>query len=122
MRNKSSVVYGLSVFSGLAVWLGLMLVSGRREGWDSPLYFPVGIPLLVLVAAILGFLVPVRAWRWGLFPMGTQATIAVALNPTANLLPLGLVLFAMLSLPCLLGAYLGVFVNKVIGPAGQGVR
>ena len=114
MVSKPWAVYALSAFSGVAVWVGLMLLSGTREGWDSPLYFPVGMPLVVLVAAISGFLVPIRAWRWGLLPMGAQAAVATASNPTANLLPLGLALFSVLAVPCILGAYLGVLVKKVV--------
>lgn len=114
MGSKLWAVYALSALSGVAVWLGLMHLSGVREGWDSPLYFSVGIPLVALVAAISGFLVPIRAWRWGLLPMGAQAAIAFASNPTAGLLPLGLVFFAVLALPCILGAYLGVLVKKVV--------
>lgn len=110
MSNRTA--YAISLGSGLVVWVGLMLFGNRKEGWDHPFYFSVGMPFLFLVALYLGYRNPVRVWRWGVLPMAAQAVVAILKNPTANLLPLGLVFLAFLSLPLIGGAYLGARLNR----------
>lgn len=99
---------------GAAVWLIISYVTELQEAWDSSYYYLYGLPVMVFVSGSLGLLAPVRVWRWGLTVVGTQAFIAIIINPMANLLPLGLVVFGLLSLPCIAAAYLGAFIrNKV---------
>jgi len=113
MGGKQGRLYAVSIASGAVVWLGTMAVSSTREAWDSPLYFSVGMPLIMIVAGVFGYLAPARAWRWGVLPMAAQAGIITAMNPTGSLMPLGLILFAVQSLPCIGAAYLGVLVRKI---------
>jgi hypothetical protein len=66
----------------------------------------------LFAAALLGALVWMqRSWRWPAAMVGAQAVVAVLRDPTAGLLPLGLVVFALLALPLVgiarLGAWLG---------------
>ena len=101
----------LSLMAGACGWLALAVTSGR-EAWDVPSYFTTFVPALVLFAGALGVLFPRRAWRWGLALFGGQATAAFALNPTGGLLPLGLLVFAFLSIPAVISAALGAFVSR----------
>ena len=39
-------------------------IGGRREAWDSALYWTVAYPLGMVKAAMLGYLHPDRAWPW----------------------------------------------------------
>jgi hypothetical protein len=92
---------------GAAGWLLTLLLGGRREAWDSPLYYQVAYPLFGLTAAVLGYLRPGRPWRWALALALGQALVALGRDPTANLLPLGLVAFGVFSAPLILPAQLG---------------
>ena len=98
----------IAVAAGGGGWLLVSHVAHRREAWDSPLFFSWLLPSLLLVAAVLGFLVPERAWRWGFAPFAAQAVVVFAQNPEGSLLPLGLVLFALFgavaSVPARVGA------------------
>lgn len=105
--KPGKVPYALAAAAGAAVWVGVMAASGRREAWDSGLYWSYGMPLMFLVSGVLGFAFPERPWRWALAGFAGQAAAAFVQNPTANLLPLGLVLFFVLSLPCMAGARIG---------------
>jgi len=49
-------LYGVAIAAGAAVWILLASFSGKREAWDSDLYFSVGIPVICLVACVLGWL------------------------------------------------------------------
>lgn len=106
------IAYLISGVSGIAVWLVTSWLSNEPEAWDSKYYFFYGLPLMMLVAGLLGFAAPARPWRWGLVMLGAQAAIAIIQNPTANLLPLGLVIFAVLSIPCLATATAGSFLRR----------
>jgi hypothetical protein len=115
MDNKNVwVAFLFSAILGAGVWVSISLLTGQREAWDSAYYFLYGLPLTALVTGLLGFIAPIRAWRWGVVAMTSQALIAVLQNPMANLLPLGLIVFAILSLPCILTAYLGAFIRRKI--------
>ncbi len=96
---------------GAMTWVVVAALGGRREAWDSPLYFGFALPFLALVVAVVAGLVPVRVWRWAMFPFWAQALVAFLQNPTANLLPLGLIVFsvfgALFLIPAAIGAQIG---------------
>src|SRR4051812_4059905 len=70
---------GLVVWTGLSVWAGFVtteLSFRLREAWDTPAYFYVGMPLMALAVAAIGFMRPERAWRWPLWLVaGHQAGV-----------------------------------------------
>jgi peptidoglycan/LPS O-acetylase OafA/YrhL len=122
LADKDSVsdraAWVLSLLAGAIGWLALATSSGR-EAWDVPQYFTVLVPAAVVVSGLLGFLVPRRAWRWGLGLFAGQATVAFALDPTGGLLPLGLLVFGFLSIPAVIAAALGAFVSRRLPGRGQ---
>jgi hypothetical protein len=90
----------VALASGALLWLGTAAVSGRREAWDSPLYWSAAYPLCIGLAALLTYVAPERPARWAFSIMLVQP-IAMALSSSGDfgLLPLGLILFAILALP-----------------------
>jgi hypothetical protein len=107
--------YAIAALTGAATWILVAVVGGRREAWDSDLYFSIALPVVGLVAGVLGFLVPHRAWRWAFVPFGAQALVAFAQNPTANMLPLGLIVFGLFGVGCLVPTYVGARLSKALG-------
>lgn len=91
----------------MIVWILIDSWSGRREAWDSDLYFSMGIPIVCLVAGILGYVEPERSWRWGIAPLIGQAAWMLISQGVGNLLPLGLIVFAMFSIPSVVAARVG---------------
>jgi hypothetical protein len=90
--------YAVAIVSGAALWIATSAMSGRREAWDSPLYWTVAYPIAVAIAAALGYLAPERPWRWALTLMLVQAlTLAISAS-SFGLLPLGLMMFGLLAL------------------------
>ena len=113
-KNMEKFAYLISGVLGIAVWLMTSWLTNEPEAWDSRHYFVYGLPLMMLVAGLLGFAAPARPWRWGLIMLGGQGVVAVIQHPTANLLPLGLVMFALLSIPCLATAAVGSFLRRKV--------
>lgn len=96
----------LSLVTGASLWLSTAALTGRREAWDASAYWSVTYPLGLLAAALLGFLAPDRAWRWGLAIMLAQAVTLTIRSHDFGLLPLGLIMFGVLAVPLMLVARL----------------
>ena len=71
-------------------------------------------------AFALGLIWREQPWRWVVIMLGTQAAwsflLALVASGVPNLFPLGLVMFALLGLPCLGMAYAGKWLgDRVLG-------
>jgi len=106
--------YAVAAAVGAIGWVAVGQVAHRREAWDSELYFTWFLPSVALVVGGLALFAPERAWRWAFAPFAAQAVVAFVQNPSANLLPLGLVAFAVFGALCLLPAWIGAGVRRLI--------
>ena len=98
--------------AGALIWVLISTASGKREAWDSSLYFSVGMPAVCLLAGTLGFLEPKRTWRWGLAPLGGQFFAMLLMAGPGNLLPLGIIVFGVLAIPPMIVARLAGYVQS----------
>ena len=113
MKTKETWFYVIAVLTGVLVWIVISAVSGRREAWDAPWYFSVGYPIICAVSLVLGYFAPVRTWRWGLVPFAGQFVWLLLIQGPGNLLPLGIIVFAVISLPAVIAAKVGAYLGKV---------
>jgi len=113
---RAPIAYTIAALAGAAGWLAISHLTHRREAWDSDLYFSWFLPSLALVVAALAFFAPDRAWRWAFAPFGSQAGVAFIQNPTANLLPLGLLVFAFYGACCTVPAWVGAAIRRHLDP------
>jgi len=91
--------YAASALCGLTVCLAISQATGRKEAWDSQLYFSIGMPVMVLAIFALSYLFPQRAWRWTL-AMAVGQSIAMLLGGNSlSLWPLAIVAMLFFSLP-----------------------
>jgi hypothetical protein len=109
---RAPFAYAIAAVVGAVGWLGISQLTHRPEAWDGDLYFSWFLPSVALVVAGLAFLAPERSWRWAFTPFGAQAVVATVQNPGANLLPLGLLVFAFYGALCLIPAKLGVALRR----------
>lgn len=107
--KKESWFYLVAVASGISVWIVVSALSGRKEAWDSSAYFSFGLPVVCAVAMALAFFAPRRSWRWGVVPVAAQFFWMLMTQGPGNLLPLGIVVFGVLSLPSIIAARIGAF-------------
>jgi hypothetical protein len=98
-RLSARWAYTLATITGVVLWLGTTVVSGRREAWDSSLYWKAAYPLAIALAGVLGYLAVERPWRWGLVIMLAQAVTMSAASSSFGLLPLGLIMYAVMAVP-----------------------
>lgn len=97
---------------GALIWVLISTASGKREAWDSDLYFSVGMPAVSLLAALLGFLEPKQTWRWGAAPLAGQFLAMLLMVGPGNLLPLGIIVFGVLAIPPIIVARLGAYLRS----------
>jgi len=112
MKKKDAWLFALAIVLGALTWAVISAASGRREAWDSSWYFSVGMPVICVASAILGFLEPHKSWRWGVTPLAGQFLWMLVTQGPGNLLPLGVIVFGVLSAPSVLTAKLGAFVRS----------
>ncbi len=93
------------------------MVSGRRAAFDSTLYYQIGMPVICFASAVLGFLEPHEAWRWGALPICGQFFWLLLTQGPGNLLPLGVIAFSPLAVPSIISARVGAFVGRRRGAA-----
>src|SRR5688572_6902060 len=80
---------------------------GRGEAWDSPQFWTIGLPA-VLVSAALGFLARRREWLWTFAIVPAQVTtMMVVSGEIGSLWPLAAALSTILSTPFVGAAFLG---------------
>jgi hypothetical protein len=103
-------LYLLAAVCGAAIWILIALASGRNEAWDSNSYFSVGIPAVCLVSLAFAFFEPNRSWRWGVLPMVGQFFWMLISPGPGSLLPLGVIVFGVLSIPPIVAARIGAFI------------
>lgn len=108
--------HAVAIAAGFGICLAIALISGRREPWDSGLYFIVGIPLMCLVVAWLAHQYPARAWRWTM-SMALGQSLALALGGgSLALWPLALVAMIVVSVPQFVT---GLIASRVGARAGR---
>ncbi|HSA87157.1 MAG TPA: hypothetical protein VLE46_13315 [Nitrospira sp.] len=113
--KKDLWLYVIALMIGALTWGTISTISSRREAWDSSLYFSVGMPVICAMSAILGFIEPQKVWRWGLVPLVGQFLWMLCTQGPGNLLPLGIIVFGLLSVPSIITAKIGAFIRRRTG-------
>jgi hypothetical protein len=94
----------MAATAGLVVWLAIGFISGRREAWDSSLYFVVGIPVMCAIAFALAYRFPRRGWLLAFAIAFGQSIGLLFSGGSLSLWPLTIVAMTALSLPQLAAA------------------
>lgn len=113
MPTRTPLACTLAALAGMGFWFWASLASGRREPWDDASCWSVACPAAVVLAGILGYLFPACPWRWALTLFLAQfAAMCIHNGELGNLWPLGLALFAVLSLPAVALAQGGAWLRR----------
>jgi phosphatidylserine synthase len=97
--NYPYVPYLASVLSGLGVCLAITIITGRKEAWDSSVYFFVGVPIMCALIFVISYLFPTHAWRWTLSMAVGQSLAIASGGGSLNLWPLSIVAMTVVSIP-----------------------
>ncbi len=115
--KRTSWLQLVAVLCGIAAWLLVSQLTGRREAWDSGEFFVYVIPAPCVLASVLAYIEPASAWRWGFLQFMGQLLALLFSAASFGLLPLGVVAFAVLSVPAILAAKAGAALRPRIEEA-----
>lgn len=105
---------------GIGVWVAIESITAV-EAWDHRYYWMYGYPLLVITSFVLTFLEPRVPLLWGIAPVLAQAVYTLYdIRYEAVVLPLTIMLYGALMVPCLIAAYVGKRLKKRLQSASLG--
>lgn len=101
-----------SAFAGLLLWSLAATLSGGREPWDVGAFWILYWPTAIALSFGFGALFPARGWLWSFVIMAMMLPVMAWNGSGLSLLPLGIVLLAVLSLPGSLAGRLGAWLRR----------
>jgi len=105
---KRPAIIVLSVVAGVGLELGIHMLSGRSEAWDSALYWTLGLPVVVALSVAIGLVSERSDWLWTFLIVPSQVTtMMMRSGEIGNLWPLAAVLSSILSVPFVAAAFVG---------------
>lgn len=108
MKNDNHLFAGAAAFlCGLIVYVLIVAATGRNEAWDDGSYYLLGIPFMCFVAFVIGYIFPIKPWRWALWMAGGQAVGALLNGSSLSLLPFAMVFMTIISIPQFIAARFG---------------
>lgn len=108
MESDDHIAPGIvSFLCGLIVYLAIVAATGRNEAWDDGSYYVLGLPFMCIFAFVIGYLFPVRPWRWALWMAAGQAVGALLNGSSLSLLPFVAIFMVIISIPQFIAALLG---------------
>jgi hypothetical protein len=106
LTTRATVI--LSLLTGLVLEFGIEAVTGRREAWDTGLFWTGGLPVALAVAALIGYRSLRRSWVWTLLIVPGQLLAMMGRSgEIGSLWPLTLAFSSILSAPFVLAAFVG---------------
>jgi uncharacterized membrane protein YfcA len=110
----------LSILFGSVVWFAFRKITGEHDPQGHIDYWKYGYPILVLGAGILSFFFTERPWRWAAYIILMQVILGLTLaRGDLNLLPIGLIFHAIITIPAVISGYFGAWLRKRITPSGR---
>lgn len=106
-ETSAKLPYAVATVLGTILWTLTAALGDRTEPWDAPGYWSIAYPLAIALAGLLGYVFPRRAWRWAVVLIFVQAAVMILGGAGFGMLPLGLLLLGVLSLPAVAAASFG---------------
>lgn len=95
------------------IWGFFWLMSTFQSPEDNIYYWKIGYPILILVSGIAGYRAPLRPWRWSIYIIAIQFFLGMTTAKGGfNLLPIGILVYLLIALPCIAAGYTGAFINR----------
>jgi hypothetical protein len=121
--ERTQLCYTIAVAAALATALGAQLLAGiqtgdvarafARELVDLGPYWLVALPVCYLAAGVLGYVGPVRTWRWIVTILAIHALYTfVSAGSGLSLWPLALVMYLVIALPGIVTGWLGGLIRR----------
>jgi hypothetical protein len=105
MLSKGAAI-ALSIGTGVVLELGVAAISGRREAWDSGLYWIAGLPVALVVSCAIGYFAGRRGWFWTVLIVPSQVlAMMLSSGEISGLWPLAVMLSSVFGAPFLVASF-----------------
>ena len=129
--ERTFLCYAIAVIAALSTALGVQLVTGivsgdlarafGRELVDLGLYWLIALPVCYVVAGVLGYLGPLRTWRWIVTMIAIQSVyMMLTAGSGLSLLPFALAMTIAIAVPGIVTGWLGGLIRRHCDAAAQG--
>ena len=109
------VCIGAAAATGIAIELMVGQIGHRREAWDAPTYWSLGLPLMLAAALLFGFLAREAPVAIGYAPFAGQLAAMLVKTGAGSMIVPGAILLAILGGAGVAAAYLGRFAARRMG-------
>jgi hypothetical protein len=115
-KSSGGPAFGLcfvtAIAAGVMVELTIGKMGNRREAWDSPSYWSIGLPLMILAALVCGFFARRRRTLLGYAPFLGQLLMMILRTGSGSMLPLGVIFMGIVGLSGVAAAFVGALLGK----------
>jgi hypothetical protein len=111
--NKPTTPLAIALVAGIVIWLAASFIMGKKEPWDSSVYWWLVYPLAIAACGFLGYRYPERPWLSSLVLFeGQFVGMVIRSGEVGNLWPLGMALLAIMAIPGMIVAALAARVAR----------
>jgi hypothetical protein len=110
--QNNGLAYTISIGVGIVIWFLFNLFTNVPDPQSNILYWYIGYPIFIITSFILSYYFSIKAWRWPLCLILSQLVIGIVTSNNLNLLPLGIIVHIVISIPCFIAGYCGFFLKK----------
>lgn len=98
---------------GMCVWFFISLQTGKKEAWDTDIFWSYGFFAMIFGNAVAGFLDPENIILKGLLSVSLMpVAMLIITGEIGSMFPMGLIVFALLGLIYTLGGIFGARIKK----------
>jgi hypothetical protein len=114
--QQNKLPFAISISIGTLVWYFFSFYTNHTDPQSTKIYWQIGYPILILSSFIISYYFGISVWRWPLLLVFSQAVIGIIISKGGgNLLPIGIIVHIVISIPCIIAAYCGLFLKRKLG-------
>jgi hypothetical protein len=114
MNNQKNILpFAISIGIGTFVWYLFRFHTNHSDPQAIKIYWQIGYPILIVASFIISYYFSEKVWRWPLLLIFSQAVIGIVESKGGgNLLPIGIAVHIVVSIPCIIASYCGLFIKR----------
>lgn len=112
--KNNKLPFAISIGVGTFVWFFFRTYTNHSDPQSTIAYWYVGYPILILTSFVTSIYFNIKVWRWPLLLILSQLVLGIVMsNGDGNLLPIGIIVHIVISIPCFIAGYCGLLIKKV---------
>ena len=110
MNNQAYI--GISLAIGAVAQALSQVLSQSDATLQAWIWLLASYPTMIVASGILGYLAPLRPVTWACLIVAGDFLVGMLTTSNLNMLPIGIVLYLVLAIPCIASAWIAAFVRR----------